>query len=208
MKRIILIIAACFFLFGGLGLANEKSRAYLNSHIKYEFKKPTGINTSTIDPFSGLKTVPYSDPVYLSEGTLSLVDRLKYLKQSPCSTCHQGAVIDKNSLKDDQNPHARISLHHGHLNKMTCATCHEPTSVDRLKLMGGQAPINEAPKLCGTCHSTQYKDWIHGAHGKRVGSWTGKRVVYSCTQCHDPHNPAFKVRFPVARPKLNRFEKN
>ena len=50
--------------------------------------------------------------------------------------------------------------------------------------------------LCGQCHGKIYAAWQAGAYGKRVGSWDGEKRYFSCTECHDPHQPRFEAIRP------------
>ncbi|HSA58551.1 MAG TPA: multiheme c-type cytochrome [bacterium] len=82
-----------------------------------------------------------------------------------------------------------------------CHRCHKPGNYLKLERQNGTAiSFNEAYLLCGECHGTQYNDWRRNIHGKRVGSWNGPKQVYSCTECHDPHAPAFKPMKPLPMP--------
>ncbi|MGB5884125.1 MAG: hypothetical protein WBG28_08515, partial [Desulfobulbales bacterium] len=61
---------------------------------------------------------------------------------------------------------------------------------------GKQIDFDHSYLLCGQCHFRPKRDWLGGAHGKRVTYWAGKRVVMNCTSCHNPHSPAFKTKMP------------
>ena len=50
-------------------------------------------------------------------------------------------------------------------------------------------PLNESYRLCAQCHFIQVEAWSGGAHGKRLDTWRGPRVVMNCTDCHNPHDP-------------------
>jgi len=94
--------------------------------------------------------------------------------------------------------HADIRIVHGDKNNLlTCNTCHNPD--DRDFLMSSKTDkidMDHAYDMCGQCHFRQKKDWIGGAHGKRVTYWAGERVVKNCTSCHDPHSPKFEKKWP------------
>jgi hypothetical protein len=51
-------------------------------------------------------------------------------------------------------------------------------------------------KLCSRCHGLIYNDWLLGTHGKWIGMWQpikkSDQTTFTCTECHDPHNPAFR----------------
>ena len=62
--------------------------------------------------------------------------------------------------------------------------------------------FDEAYLVCGQCHFNRQRDWYLGGHGKRVGNWQGERTLYSCTHCHDPHDPITKPREPSKAPPV------
>ena len=81
---------------------------------------------------------------------------------------------------------------------MGCTTCHATADVNELRTLTGTAVLfDHAYEICAQCHSTQKADWEGGAHGKRAGGWTPPRVVFNCTECHNPHRPAFASRWPA-----------
>ena len=86
-----------------------------------------------------------------------------------------------------------------------CFTCHDLEGNGGLKTLEGEPlAFSEAYFLCSQCHVDQARDWAYGAHGKRVGTWQGERVVYNCTACHYQHNPAIKPREAVPPPPVRR----
>jgi hypothetical protein len=177
--------------------ASSGDQDYLHSHIQYEFITPTGNNAPVVHPLLGKKTVKYKDKRYI-DGEIELIERTSQIVQYKCSNCH-----DKNLPKSKKSPHSRIQIKHGNAPLNNCFVCHDKSNRDKLKSFSeNNISFNEAAKLCYQCHSTQYKDWIKGSHGKRVGNWTGRRVIYNCTQCHNPHDPGFKKRQPLALPKM------
>jgi hypothetical protein len=54
--------------------------------------------------------------------------------------------------------------------------------------------------LCGQCHGPKLRDWKLGIHGKRTGSWSGKKHYLLCVHCHDSHAPKFKPLKPMPPP--------
>lgn len=197
MKKTALISLGVIGLLTGICFASAGDQDYLHANDEYTFEPPSGDNSPLVYPLVGIKTVPYVDPIHLPEG-IELVERTSQLDQFKCSACH----TDKLS-KNKPSPHSRIELAHGKLAIASCFTCHNEKKRDFLKSsLSNQISINHAAKLCYQCHSSQYKDWTKGAHGKRVGNWTGRRVIYNCTQCHNPHKPGFDKRMPKAIPTI------
>ena len=46
----------------------------------------------------------------------------------------------------------------------------------------------------------EQRDWKAGDHGKRTGSWSGKKLYLLCANCHNPHSPHFKPIEPLPPP--------
>jgi hypothetical protein len=62
--------------------------------------------------------------------------------------------------------------------------------------------------LCAQCHGTTYRDWQRGMHGKTMGSWdksSGKQRRLLCTECHNPHAPAYGRLAPLPGPRTLRM---
>jgi len=88
---------------------------------------------------------------------------------------------------------------------MDCRSCHNPADLNTLVLNDGTpVGLDQVYRLCAECHFEQERDWAGGAHGKRVGGWNSERVILNCTDCHDPHAPAFESRWPVLYPRIPR----
>ena len=88
------------------------------------------------------------------------------------------------------------------LERFSCSKCHnnQPVPIAQSAEMAhGTIALDhgseDRPLSCYTCHNK--KDWVGGAHGKRIANWAGQRVVKNCTACHDPHSPRFKKRWPA-----------
>jgi hypothetical protein len=103
--------------------------------------------------------------------------------------------------------HQDIVLDHG-LNDR-CLNCHDREDRNRLAQPGTTSlAFHEAALLCATCHGTTYRDWQRGMHGRTNGHWNpdyGEQVRLSCTQCHDPHQPAFKPMTSLPGPETLRM---
>ncbi|OGP08226.1 MAG: hypothetical protein A2048_07310 [Deltaproteobacteria bacterium GWA2_45_12] len=134
-------------------------------------------------------------PVPGPEGD-KVIKRIPKLEMYPCDDCH--------STSKDFNPTKRI-LNEEHTDKKLhfaakegveerwCHNCHLEGNYKKLILQSGrEINFNESYLICGECHGDLLNKWNKNAHGKRVGLWNGPREVYSCPECHDPHDPKFK----------------
>jgi hypothetical protein len=96
--------------------------------------------------------------------------------------------------------HDDIVLHHDEEHRW-CLDCHDADNRDRLRLAGGQLiEFSQSYLLCGQCHGDKLRDWKVGVHGKRTGSWNGKKQYLLCIHCHNPHSPRFKPLKPMPPP--------
>jgi len=123
-----------------------------------------------------------------------------------CQDCHR--LFE--SLPEVDRPlrqHTHIALDHG-LNDR-CANCHSHADRDRLILPGGrEIGFGEADQLCAKCHGPTWRDWSAGIHGRTSGSWDPRAPEYrraTCTECHDPHAPAFVPIPPLPGPNTLRM---
>ena len=117
----------------------------------------------------------------------------------PCSTCHeQSKMVQEEHM---QEIHKSIKVK-GHVEKSYgCLGCHDREDFDKLTLFnGGKIDLARSSQLCGQCHSTSYKLWQSGLHGKVVGKWNGPKKITPCTRCHDPHQPVYKAQQPEPPP--------
>lgn len=119
----------------------------------------------------------------------------------PCSMCHKVLPLNTTPRKLVNAPHP-AALDHGK-GRFWCLDCHQGNDRDVLHLANGtKVDFDESYRLCGQCHGPRERDWAFGAHGKRVAGWTGERQLYSCTHCHDPHNPTLAPRNPAKPPPV------
>ncbi len=135
-------------------------------------------------------TMPYQGGRFFTEARKDKITRFK------CSSCHNDKPIN---IKNAANiSHADIKINHGEKGSpLACNTCHSEKDRDYLTTSKGEnIDIDHAYDMCGQCHFRQKKDWVGGAHGKRVTFWAGERVVKNCTSCHSPHSPKFEKRWP------------
>lgn len=172
-----------------------------------EAAPPRAFETDASEPVA-LKTID-AVPVEGASETVSLffvATRAEHLTQYPCSYCHDDVAGSPAPLDGDaRTMHADIELKHAAAHVMDCFTCHHEDNLDALRLNDG-SPVgfDHSYRMCTQCHFEQGRDWVGGAHGKRVGGWQGKRVVTNCTGCHDPHAPAFDQRWPRKFPRIPR----
>jgi hypothetical protein len=133
----------------------------------------------------------YQGGKFLTETRKDQISRFK------CSQCHNNKK-EVTVTNASEMAHGAIALDHGGKEKpLSCFTCHSEENRDVLVTEAGiKIDMDHSYQMCGQCHFRQKKDWVGGAHGKRVTYWAGTRVVKSCTSCHDPHMPLFKKRWP------------
>lgn len=150
---------------------------------------------------SGRRLVPVrSDFLTSGVAAFQVLARETQLEKAPCSGCHTLPLAElvRKHPANQPRAHWAVSVKHASASVMTCATCHAADSVGQLRMLGGEKTfIDHAYQLCAQCHSTQAADWIGGAHGKRAGGWVPPRISFNCTECHDPHGPAFAPRWPA-----------
>jgi hypothetical protein len=130
-------------------------------------------------------------------GAFWTTSRKDQMERFRCTTCHNGQEVTAANAAGIA--HGAIELVHGSETKpLNCLTCHQKDNRDLLTTEAGvDVDMDHSYQLCGHCHFRQKKDWVGGAHGKRVEFWAGQRVVQNCTSCHDPHAPRFTKRWPV-----------
>jgi len=134
---------------------------------------------------------PYQGGPFYTQSRKSEIGRFQ------CSSCHTGKDVTINQAKEAA--HGDIKLFHGAVDDPNaCDTCHNLSDRDYLGTDSiAKIDFDHSYQLCGTCHFRQKKDWVGGAHGKRVQNWAGQRVVQNCTGCHNPHSPRFSKRWPA-----------
>lgn len=122
----------------------------------------------------------------------------------PCSNCHQW-TRGNTTPRVLKRPHDDFELKHGlhGKGKFWCMTCHHLEGTGGLvTLEGEKIEFDDAYLVCSQCHVNQARDWVYGAHGKRIGNWQGTRQVLNCTACHYQHRPALDPRSPLAGPVI------
>jgi len=179
-------------LSGGTVLAaGEKS---LLTEIK-KFNEPfDNQSVKQVQPVTG-KTVEAGEK-YRGR-SFRVLARKQAIERYKCSSCHKDKPVLANQAME--LTHANIVINHGRKgNELTCIDCHHPDDRDYLEdKKGRKIDFDHSYQLCGQCHFRQKRDWLGGAHGKRVSNWAGDRVIYNCASCHNPHSPRFEKRFPA-----------
>ncbi len=145
---------------------------------------------------------PITDETVLAQelyqgGSFRVLTRKQDIERYRCSSCHtEKSVLARNA---QELTHGNVVVNHGQEgNNLGCIDCHHPEKRDFLEdKKRRKIDFDHSYQLCGQCHFRQKRDWLGGAHGKRVSYWTGDRVVYNCTTCHDPHSPRFEKRYPA-----------
>lgn len=152
---------------------------------------------SSLDHLEYLKTIK-TDSAYTDGGFL-IPERKSQIVNFQCTNCHTKSLAElKAANLDVKKAHWNIKLKHAQSSTMKCTTCHTADDMDNLhSLTDEKIDINHSYKVCAQCHSTQFKDWKIGAHGKRLGGWAPPRVSNTCVNCHNPHKPGFESRHPA-----------
>ena len=129
-----------------------------------------------------------------------------------CYSCHDEKKpvvvhLDTNGTVILPEEHRDLVLKHGRGNRNDhCFNCHDQKNLELLRSRDGTAlKLTESSRLCGSCHGPTYRDWETGIHGRASGFWDRKRgkvVRQDCTDCHDPHAPAFPSMKPGPGPNV------
>ena len=141
-----------------------------------------------------------SDP----EGVFRVRQPLAYEDYFPCTDCH-GEMEVNYERRELEEMHDDIALDHGPKDRW-CFDCHNPEDRDSLRLANGTLiGFDESYRLCGQCHGTIFRDWREGIHGRREGYWNGAKSYQLCSNCHNPHAPAFQPIRPLPPPVRPQF---
>lgn len=137
---------------------------------------------------------------YADAPEFTVLARKKHLKHYPCAQCHQ--FMEPNpKVRELASPHPN-ELNHGE-GRLWCLVCHHSEDRNNLRTqLNEKVDFNDAHLVCGGCHAKIHQDWYYGAHGKRVRNWQGKRQLFNCTECHNPHEPTIKARKPQPPPPV------
>ncbi len=137
--------------------------------------------------------------VETNEVSFFIPERKSKIKAFKCSECHTKSIPElKSKNLTGKKAHDSIKLNHATIEELTCNSCHPSQNLDHLKSnLNAKIDFNQSYKVCAQCHSSEYKDWLGGAHGKRVKGWVNPRISNTCVDCHNPHSPKFESRFPA-----------
>jgi hypothetical protein len=187
------ILPGIFVIFSaGAIFSSEKGVASRVKNNTSKIDKASQVEASIPMPKNSIKVmVEYQGGAFFTEARKSEIKRFK------CSSCHNGQKVSIQNAAAIS--HDDIKIVHGDKDTLlTCNTCHNPDDRDFLiSSKTDKIDMDHAYDMCGQCHFRQKKDWIGGAHGKRVTYWAGERVVKNCTSCHNPHSPKFQKQWPV-----------
>jgi hypothetical protein len=197
VSRIGKIAAAVFFLVATLGTAGlvwERSFAV--------WARPEQVGTA-IDPHAPRYPVVVHPGPDVPKVKTAILTHAGTPSDVSCATCHttRAAQVQIKSAGQLKEFHQGMQYVHG---EISCLSCHNAGNYDTLRKADG-TPVNfvQTQQLCAQCHGPQYRDYQHGSHGGMTGHWDltrGPRERNTCTDCHDPHAPAFSRVMPVFAP--------
>jgi formate-dependent nitrite reductase cytochrome c552 subunit len=187
------ILPALLLLFSGGHLYSDQGgvvQIYKNATAPFDDEKQVDASLA-LTVKSVQVTEKYQGGRFRAETRKDKIQRFK------CSQCHNNKPV-RIALAAEM-AHGEIVLNHGsEARPLSCYTCHKKDERDFLVTeQGTKIDMDHSYQMCGQCHFRQKKDWVGGAHGKRISYWAGQRVVKNCTGCHDPHSPRFKKRWPA-----------
>jgi hypothetical protein len=187
------IIPVLLILLSGGYLYSDQSgvvQTYKNATVPFDDQK----QVDAVLPLA-VKSVQVTEKY--QGGRFRTETRKDKLQRFSCSQCHNNKPVTVRRAAEVA--HGAIVLNHGSQDRpLSCYTCHKKDERDFLVTeQGMKVDMDHSYQMCGQCHFRQKKDWVGGAHGKRISYWAGQRVVKNCTACHDPHSPLFKKRWPA-----------
>ena len=187
------ILPALLLLFSGGHLYSDQGgvvQTYKNATAPFDDEKQVDASLALT-----VKSVQVTEKY--QGGRFRTETRKDKIQRFSCSQCHNNKPV--RVTRAAEMAHGEIVLNHGsEARPLSCYTCHKKDERDFLVTeQGTQIDMDHSYQMCGQCHFRQKKDWVGGAHGKRISYWAGQRVVKNCTGCHDPHSPRFKKRWPA-----------
>ena len=184
---LLLVIFAGWSAYCGQG---GVSQIYKNANTPFDDENRVK-SVLTLPMDTVLVQTRYQGGLFWTETRKDKIQRFK------CSQCHNNKSVS--AVGAAEMAHGDIKLDHGGREKpLSCFTCHNSEERDALVTEAGvKVDMDHSYQMCAQCHFRQKKDWVGGAHGKRVSYWAGQRVVKSCVSCHNPHAPRFEKRWPA-----------
>jgi RNase P subunit RPR2 len=178
----------------------------LSEEIESEQEKPpptldddTAVTLTRLREFWKRENLPHVDEFYFQP--FQVPPRRDELEFYPCMDCHEDREINNPRERELVDEHTDIRLQHG-ANRFWCTTCHDLKGMNNLRsLKNHKIDFNRSYLVCGQCHFQRQKDWFAGGHGKRIGTWSGPRVIVLCVDCHNPHSPSIKPKRPDPAPE-------
>ena len=192
-KYLWVIFSLLVILLSGLSAHSDQggvTEIYKNATAPFD-DQVSALSVIALPKDTVLVRTPYQGVRFWTETRKDKMQRFK------CSQCHNNKPVS--IPKAAEVAHGDIRLNHGSPDKpLSCYTCHNKEERDFLVTEAGtKIDMNHSYQMCGQCHFRQRKDWVGGAHGKRLSYWAGQRVVKNCASCHNPHSPRFEKRWPV-----------
>ena len=192
-KSLCLIFTLLFILTAGWTASADQggvTEIYQNATAPFD-DRLSATSIIALPPDMVMVRTPYQGGRFWTETRKDKMSRFK------CSQCHNNKPV--NIAKAAEVAHGDIRLNHGSPEKpLSCYTCHNREERNFLVTEAGtKIDMDHSYQMCGQCHFRQRKDWVGGAHGKRISYWAGQRVVKNCASCHNPHSPRFEKRWPV-----------
>jgi len=187
-----ILLSLLFILLWGYAFSKEGGvvKTYKNATAPFDDEEQVDSVLLIPDSTVQVKT-KYQGGLFWTETRKDKIERFK------CSQCHNNKDVE--IARAAEIAHGDIILDHGGQDKpLSCYTCHKKDDRNFLVTEeGSKVDMDHSYQMCGQCHFRQKKDWVGGAHGKRVSYWAGTRVVTTCTSCHDPHSPHFEKQWPA-----------
>lgn len=196
MRLLIYSAAGVFLLFlvlGDAGWGQASDTSFLDT-VKAATDKYNGRSVHQVQQVVQPTVLAKEDG---QRGPFRVLARKQEIGRFACSSCHNATKVQAQNAVG--LTHGDVVVRHGQEGSgLACIDCHHPEDPDFLEdKKGNKIDYDHSYQLCGQCHFRQKRDWLGGAHGKRVEYWAGDRVVFNCTTCHNPHAPRFAKRFPA-----------
>lgn len=162
--------------------------------IEAESANYQGVSISSEEHLDDIKTIKITE----GDHSFLIPERKSQIKSYKCTECHSKPLKEIEKDGSGKKAHWNLHINHADNKTMNCATCHNTSDMDNLNsLTGKKIDFNNSYNLCSQCHTKQFEDWKGGAHGKRIGGWAPPRASMTCVNCHNPHDPHIKSRWPA-----------